>query len=992
MGSCGDNFLDTSRTSITSVLSNNNSIVYTTNQASTRQSMSISSVSGEEEDDDTKPLDKNHPMVVWDEQAKVKVSSKLSESNLTDEENISHFKPPPTATSQSQVLSPSSQLKTAGHVMSDPRDFLELNSKTPMENSPPPPLPSLPPPPLLSGEEIVLFSNQEQPAATTCQSDLVDDARKLVSESDAQEDLLEYSELCHSLPSVESREMVEEFDSLADMTDLGQIEDQADSDHNNEVKNEIFQVIDETQKSPILSSKSNLKLPHSPDIFRSSSSSVVPKSVDNEISEDNISSFPSPPVGAAKTEEQTKLSKRPNTLEESQNKSMTDKSHTTSEDGNTSSLGSSLVGQSVTSWLGTPGSVSCQSINTDPSPKTEGDYNNSKYVSSTEESSDYVSGDSCELGSSSLATVEAVPFPGFQNGNEDKINYLSDGNFWVEGPPLVPTSVLDDTADTSDCYHPPTMVKFSTSPVRIFSTYTDEEYDRSNDDIDPAAASAEYELEKRVEKMETFKVSLAKGENGLGLSILGMGVGVDTGVEKLGIFIKTITAGGAAAEDGRIQVNDQIISVDGSCLVGVTQAFAESVLRNTAGLVQLVMGREEEPGESEVAQLIRQSVQADREEEEGHDQADMENDCSESLSLSPSSSAEGELSMGEEQDSETSLPGYDHPVEQYNQHTDNVNHYGDVDISNESSGQDITAEQENLDSSASPDEDLPKTCPLEIQHFIEKSKVTAAKADDPEECCSYQDKYKKLLSKYEQAQEGMGQMTRNLSIVTEQLVSRDQLFSSHMARLREVFSQLEEQLHGTDQVAACQQSMQLLRRALEPRGALRRKPFLPTQQPAFPPSSLDLAIPPTLVLDTSLARDRVSLVHRATLPRRRAGCVSTSTAQPDLPESGLGLRTVEAEKRVVVTEFQDQLRKTLLKNTRTVTSECEGETESRTPPLSPNRASSLPSSPTISQFSSSSSLHSVPGSLDGLTELKREKKRMSGKSLWQKARRRLSSR
>merc|ERR1719318_361360 len=632
MGSCGDNFLDTSRTSITSVLSNNNSIVYTTNQASTRQSMSISSVSGEEEDDDTKPLDKNHPMVVWDEQAKVKVSSKLSESNLTDEENISHFKPPPTATSQLQVLSPSRQLKTAGHVKSDPRDFLELNSRTPIENSPPPPLPSLPPPPLLSGEEIVLFSNQEQPAATTCQSDLVDDARKLVTESDGQEDLLEYSELCHSLPSVESREMVEEFDRLADMTDLGQIEDQADGDHNNEVENEIFQVIDETQKFPILSSKSNLKLPHSPDVLRSNSSSVVPKSVDiddNEISEDNISSFPCPPVGTANTEEQTKLNKRPKTLEEDQNKSITDKSHTTSEDGNTSSLGSSLVGQSVTSWLGTPGSVSCQSINTDPSPKTGGDYNNSKHVASTEESSDYVSGDSCELGSSESVTVEAVPFPGLQNGIEDKINYLSDGNFWVEGPPLAPT-LLDDT---SDLYHPPTMVKFSSSPVRIFSTYTDEEYDRTNDDIDPAAASAEYELEKRVEKMETFEVSLAKGESGLGLSILGMGVGVDTGVEKLGIFIKTITAGGAAAEDGRIQVNDQIISVDGSCLVGVTQAFAATVLRNTAGLVQLVMGRDEEPGESEVAQLIKQSVQADREEEEGHGQADMEEEYGESLSL-----------------------------------------------------------------------------------------------------------------------------------------------------------------------------------------------------------------------------------------------------------------------------------------------------------------------------------------------------------------------
>lgn len=56
----------------------------------------------------------------------------------------------------------------------------------------------------------------------------------------------------------------------------------------------------------------------------------------------------------------------------------------------------------------------------------------------------------------------------------------------------------------------------------------------------------------------------------MGLSIV---AAKGAGQERLGIYIKSVVAGGAADRDGRLAAGDQLLSVDGQSLLGITQVY-----------------------------------------------------------------------------------------------------------------------------------------------------------------------------------------------------------------------------------------------------------------------------------------------------------------------------------------------------------------------------------------------------------------------------------
>ncbi|XP_048343298.1 afadin isoform X24 [Sphaerodactylus townsendi] len=87
---------------------------------------------------------------------------------------------------------------------------------------------------------------------------------------------------------------------------------------------------------------------------------------------------------------------------------------------------------------------------------------------------------------------------------------------------------------------------------------------------------------------EIIAVTLKK-QNGMGLSIV---AAKGAGQDKLGIYVKSVVKGGAAEVDGRLAAGDQLLSVDGRSLVGLSQERAAELMTRTGSVVTLEVAKQ----------------------------------------------------------------------------------------------------------------------------------------------------------------------------------------------------------------------------------------------------------------------------------------------------------------------------------------------------------------------------------------------------------------
>ena len=261
-----------------------------------------------------------------------------------------------------------------------------------------------------------------------------------------------------------------------------------------------------------------------------------------------------------------------------------------------------------------------------------------------------------------------------------------------------------------------------------------------------------------------------------------------------------------------LQVGDQLVSVDGKSLVGVNQFQAAQVLNLTGPEVEITVGRDPEPGEDQVFQIIQQTNSTTEEDTQDSREESPKsmNDlmltedgkklfCFDLEKVNVSVSAVQAEEKPEEDNPPTTLAGVKKLSENMSicdvndlleDDAEELDKVSDEEEEGSPSNEPIeTAETE--DDPSEGGKNLVKTSVIVLnQENIPTSSELAGPA-----CCPYKDKYESLLGRLERSENLVRQLSNNLKTVRSQLLSRDQTIQLYVENVEQLINQVHTEIY-----------------------------------------------------------------------------------------------------------------------------------------------------------------------------------------------------
>ena len=204
--------------------------------------------------------------------------------------------------------------------------------------------------------------------------------------------------------------------------------------------------------------------------------------------------------------------------------------------------------------------------------------------------------------------------------------------------------------------------------------------------------------------------------------------------------------------------------------MGVNQFQAAEVLNLTGGEVEITVGRDPQPGEDQVFQIIQQT-----------------NSTAEEVNASVST-AHPEQKPEEDNVSQFTLEGGKKLSE--NPSIYDVNDLLDDEVEAEESGKVSDGEEEPKKADETKDDPREKNLFQTSANGLYQESIPPTSSEQEAPCCPYKTKYETLLGRLEKSDNLVRQLSSNLKAVKSQLLCRDQTIQLYVENVDQLINQV----------------------------------------------------------------------------------------------------------------------------------------------------------------------------------------------------------